>query len=173
MANAATATEKKITCPVEKSAQVIMLMNQLGLSVKGSAVGPVANTIVITADLTDDQVKALQNMIAKLERRETVANVLHKTGSLATKAVDFTVNDVAKPAVGVGLQVGAGLLGTGVKFVTETGARLVNEVAEAGVKTVQDVQVSPDAQKFKGSLKTIGSCFGLFDTNESNTIKIA
>ena len=39
--------------------------------------------------------------------------------------------------------------------------------------TVQDVQVSPDAQKFKNSIKTIGSGFGLFDSNESDTIKIA
>lgn len=165
--------EKKITCPVEKSAQVIMLMNQLGFAVKGSEMGTVPGTIVLSADLTDDQVKALQNMIAKLERRETVANVLHKAGSLATKTVDFTVNDVAKPAVGVGLQVGAGLLGSIVKFGTETGARLVNEVADTGVKTVNDIRVSEDAQKFKGSIKAIGSCFGLFKSNESKTIKIA
>ena len=172
-ANPAVAVEKTITCPVEKAAQVIAMMNQLGFSVKGSSNGTVPGTIILTADLTDDQVKALQNMIAKLERRETVANVLHKTGELATKTVDFAVNDLAKPAVGVGLQVGAGLLGSSVKFVTETGAKLVNEVAEAGVKTVQDVQVSPDAQKFKGSLKTIGSCFGLFESKDSDTIKIA
>lgn len=172
MANA-VAVEKTITCPMEKAAQVVLLMNQLGFAIKSSAAGTAAGTMDIKADLTDDQVTALQNMIKKLERRETVANVLHKTGSLVTKTVDFTVNDVAKPAVGVGLQVGAGLLGSVVKFGTETGARLVNEVAEAGVKTVQDVQVSPDAQKFKGSLKTIGSCFGLFDSNESDTIKIA
>lgn len=173
MATPQNAVEKKITCPAEKVAQVVLIMNQLGFAIKSTATGTTAGTVVLTADLTDEQVKALQSMISKLERRETVANVLHKTGALATKAVDFTVNDVAKPAVGMGLQVGAGLLGTGVKFVTETGARLVNEVAEAGVKTVQDVQVSPDAQKFKGSLKTIGSCFGLFDANESDTIKIA
>ena len=165
--------EKKITCPVEKSAQVIMLMNQLGFAVKDSELGDVPGTIVLTADLTDEQVKALQNMISKLERRETVANVLHKTGSLATKTVDFAVNDVARPAVGVGLQVGASLLGSVVKFGTTTGAKLVNEIAEAGVKTVNEVRVSEDAQKFKGSLKAIGSCFGLFESNESKTIKIA
>ena len=172
-ANAAVAVEKKITCPVEKSAQVILIMNQLGFTVKNSAVGKTPETIVLTADLTDDQVKALQNMITKLERKETIANVLHKTGELATKTADFALNDVAKPAVGVGLQLSAGILGSSVKFVTETGAKLVNEVADAGVKTVRDVQVSPDAQKFKNSLKTIGSCFGLFDSNESDTIKIA
>lgn len=167
------AVEKKITCPVEKAAQVLQLMTQLGLSAKGTATGTTPGTIEITAELTDDQVKALQEVIAKLERRETVANILHKAGSMATKTVDFTVNDVAKPAVGMGLQIGAGLLGSVVKFGTETGAKLVNEVAEAGVKTVNDVKVSEDAQKFKGSLRTIGSCFGLFETGESEKIKIA
>lgn len=164
---------KTITMPAEKMAQVITLMNQLGLTPTGSGAGTVPGTMTVTADLSDDQVKALQSVIAKLERRETVAHVLHKAGSLATKTVDFTVNDVARPAVGVGLQVGAGLLGSVVKFGTETGAKLVNEIAEAGVKTVNDVRVSEDAQKFKGSLSTIGSCFGLFDSDESKTIKIA
>jgi len=173
MATTQTPNEKTITCPAEKVAQVVLIMNQLGFTIKNTAMGATAGTVTMTADLTDDQVKALQGMISKLERRETVANVLHKAGSLATKTVDFTMNDVAKPAVGVGLQIGAGLLGSIVKFGTETGARLVNEVAEAGTKTVQDVQVSPDAQKFKNSIKTIGSGFGLFDSNESDTIKIA
>lgn len=165
--------EKKITMPVEKMPAVVQIMTQLGMPVTKSENGTEPGTIVVTADLTDDQVKALENMISKLERRETVANVLHKTGALATKTVDFAVNDVARPAVGVGLQVGAGLLGSIVKFGTETGAKLVNEVAEAGTKTVNDVRVSEDAQKFKGSLKTIGSCFGLFDNSKSKSIKIA
>ena len=165
---------KSITMPTEKLAHVVQLMNQLGLTVGSTSNGTQPGTMVVSADLTDDQVKALQGLIAKLERRESVANVLHKTGALATKAVDFTVNDVARPAVGVGLQVGAGILGSTVKFGVETGAKLVNEVASAGVKTVQDVAVSEDAQKFKNSLKTIGSCFGLFsDSDESKTIKIA
>jgi len=172
MATAQTPVEKKITCPAEKVAQVVTIMNQLGFTIKSTAAAA-GGKMELTADLTDDQVKALGEMINKLERRETVANVLHKTGALATKAADFAVNDVARPAVGVGLQVGAGLLGSGVKFVTQTGACLVNEVAEAGTKTVQEVQVSPDAQKFKASLKTIGSCFGLFSSTESDTIKIA
>lgn len=172
MANAVP-VEKTITCPAERCALVITLMNQLGLTVKSSEASATAGAIDIKADLTDDQVKALQNVINKIERRETIANVLHKTGALATKTVDFAVNDVARPAVGVGLQVGAGLLGSVVKFGTETGAKFVNEIADAGVKTVNDVRVSEDAQKFKNSLSTIGSCFGLFDSNDSKTIKIA
>jgi len=170
----ANAVEKTITCPAEKCALIITLMNQLGITVKSSEASATAGAIDIKADLTDDQVKALQNVISKIERRETVANVLHKTGALATKTVDFAVNEIAKPAVGVGLQVGVGLVGSVVKFGTETGARIVNVIAETGAKTVNDVRVSEDAQKFKGSLKTIGSCFGLFsDSNDSKTIKIA
>lgn len=169
-----TAISKTITCPAEKAALVGELLKQMNINVTSIGNGAEAGTMAITADMTDDQVKALNDVIAKIERRETVANVLHKTGALATKTVDFAVNDVARPAVGVGLQVGAGLLGSVVKFGTETGAKLVNEVAEAGVKTVKDVRVSEDAQKFKASLSTIGSCFGLFEGNsESKKIKIA
>ena len=172
MANAAVPVEKNITCPAEKAALMIQLMSNLGMAVKGSEAG--ANgTIVLKADLTDDQVKALQEVITKLERRETVASVLNKAGSITTKAVDFTVNDVARPLAGVGLQVGAGLLGSVVKFGAETGAKFVNEVAQAGTKTVNDVRVSEDAQKFKQSLSTIGSCFGLFNSSQSDSIKIA
>ena len=144
--------EKKITCPAEKAALMIQIMTQLGMAVTGSEAGIEAGTIVLKADLTDDQVKALTEVVTKLERRETVANILHKAGNLTTKAVDFTVNDVARPLAGV---------------------EFVNEVADAGTKTVNDVRVSDDAQKFKGSLKTIGSCFGLFDDSKSKTIKIA
>lgn len=165
--------EKKITCPAEKAALMIQIMTQLGMAVTGSEAGKEAGTITLKADLTDDQVKALTEVVTKLERRETVANILHKAGSLTTKAVDFTVNDVARPLAGVGLQVGAGLLGSVVKFGAETGAKFVNEVADAGTKTVNDVRVSDDAQKFKQSLSTIGSCFGLFDDSNSKTIKIA
>lgn len=165
--------EKKITCPAEKAALMIQIMTQLGMAVTGSEAGTEAGTIVLKADLTDDQVKALTEVVTKLERRETVANILHKAGNLTTKAVDFTVNDVARPLAGVGLQVGAGLLGSVVKFGAETGAKFVNEVADAGTKTVNDVRVSDDAQKFKQSLSTIGNCFGLFDDSNSKTIKIA
>lgn len=167
-------TEKTITMPAEKAALVGELLKQMGITAKGVGPGAEAGTIAITADMTDDQVKALTEVIAKIERRETVANVLHKTGELATKAVDFTVNDVARPAMGVVAQVGTGIAGSAVKFSVETGAKLVNEIAAAGVKTVNDVRVSDDAQKFKQSLSTIGSCFGLFSSNtESKKIKIA
>lgn len=167
-------TEKTVTCPVEKSAQLVLLMNQLGLAPKSAEAGAEPNTVVIKADMTDAQAKDLQALVAKLERRETVASVLHKAGGLATKTIDFTVNDVARPLAGVGLQLGAGIVGSAVKFSVETGARLVNEIADTGVKTVQSVRVSEDAQKFKGSLSAIGSCFGLFDgKGDSSKIKIA
>jgi len=165
--------EKKVTCPVEKAAVLLSFMNQLGITPKASEAGTEAGTLVITADMEDQQAKDLQSLVTKMERRETVASVLHKAGNLTTKAVDFTVNDVARPAVGVGLQVGAGLLGSAIKFGIQTGAKLVNEVSEAGTKCVNDVAVSEDAQKFKNSLSTIGKGFGLFDDNKSNTIKIA
>lgn len=175
MATAVVApVEKKITMPAEKAALIGELLKQMRINTKAIGAGTETGTVTITADMTDEQVNALQNVIAKIERRETVANVLHKTGELATKAVDFTVNDVARPAVGVVAQVGSGIAGSAVKFSVETGAKLVNEIAAAGVKTVNDVRVSDDAQKFKQSLSTIGSCFGLFSgSNESKKIKIA
>lgn len=173
-ANPVVATDKTITMPAEKAALVGELLKQMSITPKSMGAGATPGTVTIVAEMDDAQVKTLNEVIAKIERRETVANVLHKTGELAVKTVDFLGNDVARPAVGVGLQVGAGMLGTVVKFGTETGAKLVNEIAEAGVKTVNDVRVSDDAQKFKQSLSTIGSCFGLFSgNNESKKIKIA
>lgn len=165
--------EKKITAPVEKSAVLISFMNQLKITPTGSEAGTDPGTIVIKADMSDEQAKELQALVVKMERRESVESLLKKAGGLTTKAVDFTVNGVARPAVGVGLQVAAGILGSATKFGVETGAKLVNEIAEAGTKCVQDVAVSEDAQKFKESLSTIGKGFGLFDDNKSKSIKIA
>ena len=166
-------TEKTITCPAEKVAQIVTIMNQLGFAIKSTGTSSTAGAVELKADLTDDQVKALANMITKLERRETVASVLHKTGNLVAKVVDVGVNDVGANVVGVATIVGANVIGTGAKFVATTGAKLVNDIAEAGVKTVNDVRVSQDAQKLKMSLQTIGNGFGLFESNSSGSIKIA
>ena len=171
--NPAVAVEKTITCPTEKVAQVVLIMSQLGFTVKNTSAGTAPNTVDLKADLTDDQAKALASMITKLERRETVANVLHKTGNLVAKVVDVGVNDVGANVVGVATIVGANVIGTGAKFVATTGAKLVNDIAEAGTKTVNDVKVSQDAQKLKASLKTIGNGFGLFESSNSGSIKIA
>ncbi len=173
MATAQIPVEKTITCPAEKVAQVVLIMNQLGFQIKGTAAGATAGTVAMTADLTDQQVKALQDMISKLERRETVANILNKAGKLTTKTVNFAVNDVLAPGVGLATTVATGIAGTGAEFACKVVSDGINKIAETGVQTVQNVRVSPDAQKLKGSLKTIGSCFGLFDSNESDTIKIA
>lgn len=151
--------QKVIT--IETSAKAGLLLALASMSITPTKTEDKNGATEITVDLTDDQIKTLET--AFNHDNATVGMIIRdgvdKIAEVVTDGVDFAVNDFAIPVATIGVKAGASVGRIAVKAVAQTGASVINNLVDEGVKAVHGVKTNDECMKLKQSWATVKGLF--------------
>ena len=146
---------------VETSAKTGLLLALASMGVTATKTEDKNGSTEITVDLTDDQVKALE--AAFNNSNATIGTIVRdgacKVADVTADAVKVALCDVTLPIASIGIKVAASGARIGVQAVAQTGASVINNLVDEGVKAVAGVKTNDECQKLKQSWATVKGLF--------------
>lgn len=146
---------------IETSAKTGLLLALASMGITPTKTEEKNGATEITADLTDAQIKALNDAFSG--SNATVGMIIrdgvNKVAEVVTDSVDFVVNDVTIPVATIGVKAAASVGRIGAKAIAQTGASIINNVVDEGVKAVAGVKQNDECQKLKQSWATVKGLF--------------
>lgn len=151
--------EKVIT--IETSAKAGLLLALTAMGVTPSNTEDKNGSTEITVDLTDDQVKTLEQAFnnGNATVGMMIRDGLNRVTEVVADAARFAVVDLTIPVATVGVKVAANAGRIAVEGAAQAGASVINNLVEESVKAVAGVKQNDECQKLSQSWATIKGLF--------------